>query len=156
MGARSSDEVERILSQMTSREQRQGIYERLARQAGVSLPPIGCWLLFRLDEFGPGVVSSLARHLPVPQPELLVRLHWLEDLGLVSLHAGASATDPAVELTAVGRATVDRLAHVRRERLEALAKRWHPERYPELDDLLRRLARVMVPDVTPGSASGPP
>jgi DNA-binding MarR family transcriptional regulator len=154
MDTRSAEEIERILGRLIDREERQGVYERLAARAGVALPPIGCWLLFRLDEFSPSAVSTLARHLPIPHTELLVRLHWLDELGLISLSAGTAPTDPVVTLTGAGQEAVSKLARARRERLESLARGWHPERYPELEDLLRRLARVMVPDLGTGSTPG--
>lgn len=149
LDARSSDEVERILSMMLQREARQAIYESLASRAGVPLPPIGCWLLFRLGEAGPSRISELAAILPLPALTLRERFAWLEELGYVSIQDDKSAaSDPQVELTAEGHRAVERLARARRERLEAAVRGWHPERYPELEELLRRLALVLVPDVT--------
>lgn len=150
MTARSSDEIERILGRMLSREGRRAVYERLAAHAGVSLPPIGCWLLFRIDEFAPASTSELSGRLPLSPSDLQAHLAWLGGLGLVSLRANAdsSSADPTVTLTSEGRGVVDKLSRARAERLQLLLEDWHPEQHPELEELLRRLARVLVPDVT--------
>lgn len=151
MTAQSSDEIERMLARMLSREGRRAVYERLAARAGVSLPPIGCWLLFRIDEFAPASASALAARLPLSPSDLEARLEWLGDIGLVSLSPGGaegSPAEPEVNLTSEGRLVVDKLSRARADRLEALLADWHPEQHPELEDLLRRLARVLVPDVT--------
>lgn len=148
----SADEVERMLSALVHRERRQEVYARLAARAGVDLPPIGCWLLFRLDESGETPVSDLAGWLPLSRDELRARLDWLRELGYVTLDPGHDG-DELAALSASGRDAVGRLARVRRERLELALRNWRPERYPELDDLLRRLARVLVPDLA-GDAPG--
>jgi EmrB/QacA subfamily drug resistance transporter len=166
LASQSSDEIERILGRMVSREGRRAVYEELASPAGVSLAPIGCWLLFRIDEFSPSSIAALADRLPLSRADLQARVAWLGDLGLVSLRIDdqdASSTDPTVTLTSEGRGVVDKLSRARAERLERLLQAWHPEQHPEFEELLRRLARVLVPDVTaaevmPGvsSTGGPP
>ncbi|HEX7087788.1 MAG TPA: hypothetical protein VF198_15615 [Vicinamibacterales bacterium] len=70
----------------------------------------------------------------------------------MTLSPGRDGEELAV-LSESGRNAVERLARVRRERLELALRTWSPERYPELDELLRRLARVLVPDL-PGDVPG--
>jgi hypothetical protein len=52
-------------------------------------------------------------------------------------------------LTGPGQDALDRLVAARRARLAALLHDWSPEQHEELDELLRRLARVLVPEIGP-------
>lgn len=153
--ARSSDEIERILARMLDHEGRRAVYQQLAARAGVSVPPIGCWLMFRVDEFAPVSVRTLTGHLPLSMDDLQSHLAWLATRGLIALDGkpDAASADAVVTLTSEGARVVDKLSLARAERLERLLSDWHPEHHPELEELLRRLARVLVPDVTPADLS---
>jgi hypothetical protein len=130
-----------------SREGRREVYEQLAEHAGVDLPPIACWLLFRVDELPSATVHDLA-DLPVADKVLELWLHWLADRGLVALvPVDGSTPDRMIVMTEEGRATFEQLAAARCERLKLLMRGWAPERHAELDELLRRLARVLVPEI---------
>ena len=144
---RSSEEIERILSDLMTREGRRAIYERLAARAGIHLSPIGCWLLFRLDEFKPASVHQLAQALSIDESVLRQRMDGLAVQGLVVPQADDTGQDLLIGMTGLGHDTLDRLVRARREGLHRLVKKWRPERHAEIDELLRRLARVLVPDL---------
>ena len=143
----SAAEVERVLSELMTREGRRAIYERLAARAGIQLSPVGCWLLFRIGEFKPRSVGDLAGALSVDPVALRGRLARLEDQGLLVMENTETGTDQLIGITALGHDMLDRLVRARCEGLQRLVTTWVPERHAELDELLRRLARVMVPDL---------
>jgi EmrB/QacA subfamily drug resistance transporter len=144
---RSSAEIERLLSDLMTREGRRNVYERLARRAQIELSPIGCWLLFRLDEFKPATIDELASAVSVPIDALADRLELLAARGLITIDAAPNRGERRIGMTPTGSHMLDRLVWARREGLRNLVRSWVPERSEELDELLRRLARVMVPDL---------
>jgi EmrB/QacA subfamily drug resistance transporter len=145
---RSSAEIERILSELMTREGRRAIYERLAARAGVAVTPVESWLLFRLDEFKPRSVTELASSLSIDPTALRERLQGLAERGLIVLQAeDEPPRDLLIGVTSLGHETLDRLVQARREGLNRIVTSWVPERHAEVDELLRRLARVLVPDL---------
>jgi EmrB/QacA subfamily drug resistance transporter len=143
----SSDEIEQILSRLTDREGRREVYERLAARAGVKLAPLESWLIFRLGELKPASILELARAVPVSAATLRDQILALQRRGLIWFEPMAdNGLDGRIRLTAEGEEILDRLARARRERLQTLVSGWAPERYAELDEVLRRLARILVPD----------
>jgi DNA-binding MarR family transcriptional regulator len=145
---RSSQEIERILCRFVSRQSRQAIYEQLAARAGVVLPPIDCWLLFRIDETPHATVEELSNAFPVTPHTLDQLLAGLAARGLVSLESRHGRSPRRyILLTEDGRDTLERLARARHDQLVSLMRDWAPEKHAELSDLLRRLARMLVPDI---------
>jgi len=97
---RSSDEIERLLSRLVSREGRRQVYEQLAAQARVDLPAVGCWLLFRLEELQPATVTRLVHYLSVSKSVIDQRLMGLVQRGLVRIDPTAAVGDDrAIMLT---------------------------------------------------------
>jgi DNA-binding MarR family transcriptional regulator len=144
---RSADEIERVVSALTARESRREVYARLARQAGVDLPPIACWLLYRINEFRPATVACLLDQLPIQRPALEHWLSWLGDRELITREPASDGAETTIQFTPDGAQVFERLVRARRERLETLLAGWSPARHAELEDLVTRLARVLVPDV---------
>jgi EmrB/QacA subfamily drug resistance transporter len=141
----SSDEIQQLLARLLNREGRHEVYRRIAARAGVDLDPVSCWLLFRIEELETCTVNGLAAHLALPPDAARRHLQVLEGRGLVEL-SGAEA-NPSLRVTPTGAAVFERLVAVRHDRLAALARGWDAERHAELDRLLRRLARTLVPEM---------
>ena len=104
-----------------------------ATRAGVDLSPGAAWLLLRVN--APEPVAELRRlpHVDAARFDATleeVRRHGYADDG---------------ELTGAGRAVRDRLVAARTDMLREVIADWEPDRHPELDPLLRRLAEELTP-----------
>ena len=137
----SLEEVELALERVISTENRAVVYENLAQRAAVELGPQACWLLFRLEEFGPMSEAQLDERYKV-RPETLAT--GLGELEAAALIVRRPAT--ALEVTAEGRVVMERLTEARRAGLEDLLEGWNPSDHPELETLVRRLAGILMAD----------
>jgi EmrB/QacA subfamily drug resistance transporter len=138
----SLQEVERALTVLARRENRAGMYERLAARARLDVAPPGCWLLYRLEGYPAGTVDGLARRLGVPEERIRPHVDALARCGQVDLRPPGAG----YAVTAAGLATIDRLAAARQQGLLELLDGWSPERHPELTESIRRLARELLAD----------
>ncbi|MBV8713327.1 MAG: MFS transporter [Solirubrobacterales bacterium] len=136
----SERELERILSSLMQREERQRVYVQLVEHSGVDITPPESWALNRIGE----------RSSPHSVPELAAELHLAPDqlreplAGLT--RRGYIVTDPdrTLELTEPGRAARERLIAAGRAELVRLLDGWRPEEDEDLQPVLRRLAGVLV------------
>jgi EmrB/QacA subfamily drug resistance transporter len=137
--AESLPELERALSELARRENRGGVYQRLAARAGITLSPPEIWLLFRIEERAPQPPSDLARELHLPEAALTELLARLEGEGHIT-------RDPAgrPRMTDAGCALRERLLAARREALASLLGGWAPEAHAEVRALVDQLARALV------------
>jgi MFS family permease len=135
-------ELERALTVLARRDERWGIYERLAVRAGLDLPPPEVWLLARLGERGPKPPHDLVADLGVEEERVRGALSGLQRAALVDGGNGRP-----VQLTNAGRESHDRLIAARREGLQELLYGWDPERHADIRRLLDRLARELVSDM---------
>jgi MFS family permease len=87
----SERELERILSSLLQREQRQRVYEDLIERSGVHVSPPEGWLLNRIAEHAPTSTPALAAELHVPVDQLREPLVGLTQRAYVT-------TDPDHEL----------------------------------------------------------
>jgi MFS family permease len=131
-------EVARALSLLAAREERWGIYERLAARAELALDPPELWLLARLGERVPLSREALARELGIEEGALAGPLESLFADGYVM------DTDGAIVLSAPGDAAYERILEARRAGLRDLLDGLEPERHPELQRLVERLGRDLV------------
>src|SRR5215216_3367238 len=131
-------ELERALAQVTTRDERVRFHRRVAERAGVELSPGATWALVRIDEHGFAGARELAEHQGVPPDRITAVVAELRDCGLVSGDAGVA------ELTAPGRAHTAQVVTARRDLLAELVARDALDGRPEVDELLRRLARELV------------
>ena len=140
--ARSSqEEIERALHVLASRDSLFLIYRRLAARAGVTLDPLSCWLLFRLQDQTPLSQESLAQRFHVPADRLTPSIESLLQKKLVTLTAQADGqAGDQLQLTAAGQQTLDRLTTASHDSLAELLDGWSPEQEAELATLLRRVA----------------
>jgi EmrB/QacA subfamily drug resistance transporter len=131
-------EVERSLAVATTRAQRLRFHRGVAERAGVDLSPGAVWALVRIDEHGFERAGELAREQQVPDERIAAVVGELGERGLVSAENGEFAITPA------GHAQTDQVVAARRELLAETIARYDPERRPEVEALLRRLARELV------------
>jgi EmrB/QacA subfamily drug resistance transporter len=152
-GARDDNalqELERSLSLLAGREQRWQLYERLARRAGLELPPPELWLLARLGEREPLSGAELAAQLQSDGQPVDEALGRLRDRSLVS-----ASEDGAVALTESGREDYERLVAARCAGLHELLDGWNPEQHAELQQLVDALGRDLVSEIpAPPAATG--
>jgi EmrB/QacA subfamily drug resistance transporter len=147
----SLKEIERSLTVLVSRENRRGIYERLATRAGVDIDPRECWLLLRINEYEPVSSADLASRLELPETLLVSPLERLKEAGLLIEGKGGNAQ---LAITQNGQKVIERLVAARRQTLAKLLEGWSPEQHEELARMLDRLARGLHQDVPqPESAS---
>ena len=126
-------ELARCLARHVGRDRTLRFLTDAAARAGIELSPGGAWLLLRAN--APDTVAEL-RRLPQVDPARFdatleeVRRHGYVDDG---------------ELTDAGRAVRERLVAARTDMLREMIADWEPDRHPELDPLLRRLAEELAP-----------
>jgi EmrB/QacA subfamily drug resistance transporter len=141
-GAHDDDrlrEVERALSLLATREERWGLYERLAARAQVDLEPPELWLLARLGERAPLTRTELATQLRIDEAEVG------EPLARLSRDGFAQAKDGGpIVLSSTGEASYERLLAARRAGLRDLLDGLEPDQHPELQQLIERLGRDLV------------
>ncbi len=131
-------EIERALSVLARRDVRRRLYERLAQEAGIDLPPLEAWTLARINEGAGPPVDELARPIDVEPERVSSAAESLEERGLVA------ATNGWYEPTPEGTELVDRLVTLRRERLAERLTDCTPEQQEQFAHVLNRLARDLL------------
>jgi EmrB/QacA subfamily drug resistance transporter len=141
-------EAARALTVLIGRDERRRLVERLARRAGVDLSAAGCWLIVRLDEDPAADIPALCETFDIPLDVGERALSELTSAGLVTV---AELTEGAPEhlVTAQGKEIVQRLLAERQASLARRCDGWSPEHNPELDELLRGLARDLAREPSP-------
>jgi EmrB/QacA subfamily drug resistance transporter len=147
----SSQEMERALVTLLSRENRARVYQGLADAARVEVSPRAAWLLYRIGDHGPITKARLARLLGTTSADLGNRLTELTTAGYVTVSGGTSPAGPdgaqdaaVLALTPAGEQAAGRLNEAREAGIERLATGWHPDQNPELHRLVERIARKLA------------
>ena len=136
----SERELERILSSLMQREERQRVYQQLVDHSGVEITPPESWALNRIGErASPHGVPELAAELHVAPDQLRDPLAGLTRRGYI-----VTDSDDTLELTESGRTARERLLAAGRAELCRLLDGWQPEEDEEMQPVLRRLAGVLV------------
>jgi EmrB/QacA subfamily drug resistance transporter len=140
-------EIERSLTRLTTREERQRFRERVAERAGLELSPGAIWALVHIHDHGFAGARARAEQDGVPTERIAVVMGELTDRGLL-------AGDGQPQLTQAGSGHTERLIAARRELLaDALAD--SARLHPEVEELLQRLARELSGEPpTPDTATG--
>jgi EmrB/QacA subfamily drug resistance transporter len=128
-------ELTRCLSRAAGRDRTLAFLKGVVERAGVDLSPGASWALLRLGAPEAPTVADLAALPHVRTDRLATAMGELRDAGLV---AGDRVTEAGAELR-------ERLVDARTEGLRELIADWEPDRFPELDPVLRRLADELAP-----------
>jgi DNA-binding MarR family transcriptional regulator len=132
-------EVQRALATLAHRDNRWTLYERLAKRAGIDLPPPALWLFCRLATRTPIRTRDLASDLKIDEARITSPLATLVQEDLVDQDG-----DGVVRLTTRGDAQWARLVAARREGLDEYLAGYDPDTHPELKRMLDDLARDVV------------
>ena len=126
----SMRELTRALSRAVGRERTLVFLRETVARAGVELSPGASWALLRLGAPEEPSLDELAARPHVRRERLFVAVEELRVAGLLD---GERPTEAGVVMR-------ERLVVARTDGLRALVDDWEPDRNPELDPLLRRLA----------------
>jgi EmrB/QacA subfamily drug resistance transporter len=128
-------ELTRALSRAVGRDRTLAFMANTLERAGIDLSPSASWALIRLGAPEAPAVAELAE-LPNVRPDrLATAVEQLRERGLLD----------GEQLTEAGTAMREQLVAARTAGLRALIDDWEPDRHPELDPLLRRLAAELAP-----------
>ncbi len=127
-------EAERLIVRCTDREERERFRTRMAQRAGIDLSPGATWALVRIEEHDLEQTLGVAEEQGATAERIAEVADELRARGLLE----------EAELTALGHASSQRLLAARRELLVELVHDPAPDRRPELDALVTRLARELV------------
>ncbi len=143
-------EIERSLTRVTTPQERQRFRERIAERAGLDLSPGATWALVRIDEHGFDRARRMAGEDGVPEERIAAVVRELAARELVA------GTQTERRLTEAGQNYADRLLSARRELLSDALADESADRRPEVDTLLRKLARELCgePPTVASAASG--
>ncbi len=136
----TSQEMERAITSLLSRERRHAVYSELVSAAGLHLKPRSGWLLYRVGEHQDLSRQELAGLLQLPDSELRHRLAELSTAGYIT---DGAASQP-VQLTDSGRSAYQDLLRAREDRLHRLCADWHPDRHPQLAALLTSITHQLA------------
>jgi hypothetical protein len=125
-------EITRGLARLVGRERTLQFVEGAATRAGVDVAPGAGWFLLR-----------------APAPEQIVEIRALPHVDPAGFDAALAEVRErgwydGDGVTPAGHAVRDRLVVARASCLHELIDDWEPDRYPELDPLLRRLAAELA------------
>jgi EmrB/QacA subfamily drug resistance transporter len=144
-------EVERALTKVTTRDERQRFRHAVAEHSGVDLSPGAVWALVQIDEHGLAGARRRAEEDGVEPGRIAEVVGELRGRGLIAGEGGAA------ELTGAGREQTIRAVRARRELLIQALDDNSADRRPEVAALLQRLARELCgepPRKTPAPEAG--
>jgi EmrB/QacA subfamily drug resistance transporter len=134
--ATSLEELERIVTRMTARENRWQVYTRTAARMGIALEPDELWLLARVGEMkGRTTKAGLEQRLRIGDARCVALLARLVAAGMV-MESG----DGRLELSDKGRADYRRLLQQREQDLKDMLAGWEPDEHPDVRAMMRELA----------------
>jgi EmrB/QacA subfamily drug resistance transporter len=134
--ATSLEELERIVTRLTARENRWLVYTRTAARMGIALEPDELWLLARIGEMkGPTTMTELEQRLRIGDARCLTLLARLVAAGLVT-----ESGDGSFELSDRGRADYQGLLQQREQDLKDMLAGWEPDEHPDVRAMMRELA----------------
>ncbi|MEA2201040.1 MAG: hypothetical protein QOI89_1636 [Solirubrobacteraceae bacterium] len=153
---RDTDSLEVLTNKLGRLEQRDGAREttrRVAERAGVDLSPGACWLLLTLGEDGSPGVSVIAARFEIRADALALACEELTGKQLIVLFGRGRS---AHELTAGGRAALERLARAAERQLSDRLDGWRPERHSDLRWMIATLAHEGLGDPEALRRAAPP
>jgi len=148
--ATSLEELERIVTRMTARENRWQVYKRTAARMGLMLEPDELWMLARIGEIsGRTDTAELEQRLRIDGPQCARLVDRLAALGLAT-----GSSNRSFELSDKGRAEYQRLLRQREQDLKEMLADWEPDEHPDVREMMRQLANsfASTPPARPGGA----
>ncbi len=145
--------IQRGLSVLADRNEGRRSIERIVRRAGVELSPGAAWALVRVEKDSELDPVSLARSHRIEPDRINAALSELLERRLIVETDSGDGKGRKRVLTEEGCHVFNRLVAARRERLAELWPEWSPEKREEVVELIRRLARELVPETTAGNTT---
>ena len=141
--ATSLEELERIVEQLSQRENRWEVFRRIAAASDVALAPDEIWLLARIClSAAPIDPTQLTREYGITNSKIGEVTRRLTDNGLV-----IRGDDGTLLASAQGRETFHTLVRVREARLSKILAKWTHEQRPEITAMLDRLSRALMAEL---------
>lgn len=135
--ATSLDELKRIVTRITARENRWRVYERVAERIGLPLEPDELWLLARLGEtHGRATKADLEGRLEIGGTQCADLLGRLVAKGMATRSAAG-----LYELSGKGRAGYEHLLTRREQDLEEMLADWDRNEHPDVRAMMKELAK---------------
>jgi DNA-binding MarR family transcriptional regulator len=131
----SLNEIERALTQLSSRQNLWDRYQTVIDRAGVDITVPQAYGLFRLCHSGPITDEAAAKRLGLPLTQIRAKIDDIIASGLAQRDGGSLVT-----LTPTGVQVIDQLSTARSEILQEQLAGWSPEQHAELLAMLRQLA----------------
>ena len=140
-GTDSRRQLLRGLAVLADRDVTRDAIKSIVARAGVDLSPTAAWLLVQIERERDVDVNELARR---GKFDAKILQNATAELLSGSLITPAAAD--VYQLTKAGCDIYNRLVVARREHLAELWPEWSPKKREEVADILRRLARELVPE----------
>jgi DNA-binding MarR family transcriptional regulator len=140
----SLGEIQRLLERAASRENRGELYETLATRAGLDLEPRACWLLYRLADHPGESLEAVSARLKIDPSHLEAAESSLVAAGMVE--SVTQGTGSHLVLTDAGRVAIESLATARHQSMTELLEGWDPGAHPEVEEMIRQLAKALLAD----------
>ena len=138
----SREQLLRGLAVLADRDVRRRYIASIVTRAGVDLSPAAAWLLVQIERERGVPVDELGRRGKCDLKNLEAATAELLQKSLIAADSVANA----YRLTEVGCEIYNRLAAARREHLAELWPEWSPKKREEVAEILRRLARELIPE----------
>ena len=138
----SREQLLRGLAVLADRDVRRRYIASIVARAGVDLSPTAAWLLVQIERERGVDVNELGRRGKCDAKNLQAATVELLDKSLIA----AGSVENVYRLTEAGCEIYNRLVAARREHLAELWPEWSPKKREEVAELLRRLARELVPE----------
>jgi EmrB/QacA subfamily drug resistance transporter len=138
----SREQLLRGLAVLADRDVRRRYIASIVARAGVDLSPAAAWLLVQIERERGVDVNELGRRGKCDARTLQSATEQLLQKSLIA----AGEVADVYQLTAAGCEMYNRLVAARREHLAELWPEWSPKKREEVADLLRRLARELIPE----------
>jgi EmrB/QacA subfamily drug resistance transporter len=138
----SREQLLRGLAVLADRDVRRRYIAAIVTRAGVDLNPTEAWLLVQIERERGVEVNELGRRGKCDAQKLKAATAELLDKSLIA----AEADDDVYRLTGTGCEIYNRLVAARREHLAELWPEWSPKKREEVAEMLRRLARELIPE----------
>ena len=131
----SADEIERMVTKLSSRENIWERYGRCIDKANIDITVPQAYGLFRLHQAGPVTEEEICRRNKIKPDEIRPKLDAMVASGRIQRD-----TDGLITLTPAGQEVVSQLTEARLALLNEKLEGWSPEQHADLLRMLRELA----------------